>query len=196
MREKEVLIKYARKIKELGLVSIGCNKGSISMRIDQDKFIIGPSRLDYDELKPEDINTMYIDGTKFECNRPVSMDTYFHSSIFINRQDVNCIIHTHSRYATALALAGKELPLIQWGMKLQFGGSAKICDFYRPDDERMNIEIINKLGNVNAVLLKNHGCICVGKTIESTLENILYLEELSESYVHALLLGRVDGIEG
>ncbi len=194
MNHQVELIKYARKLKKMGLVSIGCNKGSISKKIENDKFIIGPSRLDYDELQPEDINTMYTDGREYECNRTVSMDTYFHYAIYAVRMDVKCIIHTHSAYMTALALAGKEIPYIQYAVKLQLGSKVEICRFYPPDDKRMTAEIIEKLGQNNAVLLKNHGGIVVGKTVKSALENVVYLEELSKSYVHALSIGKVETI--
>ncbi len=122
------------------------------------------------------------------------MDTYFHCAIYAARTDVNCIIHTHAAYMTALALTGKDIPYIQYAVKLQLGSKEEICDFYPPDDKRMIKEIIEKLGQNNAVLLKNHGGIAVGKTVKSSLENIVYLEELSQSYVHALAIGKVETI--
>lgn len=195
MDDKEALIVYARKLKAAGLVSIGCNKGSISKRIDAERFIIAPSRLDYDELMPQDLNTMYLDGREYDCRRTISMDTRFHCAIYSARADVQCIIHTHARYTTALAFAGKEIPYIQYAMKLQFGGKVELCDFYFPDEVRLNLEMMKKLGEKNAVILKNHGGIAVGKSLKNASENMIYLEELSESYVHALMIGNIAAIQ-
>lgn len=191
MEEKQNFLKTAKELKRLNLVSVGCNKGSFSIKVG-DKFIIGPSGMDYDELSIDDINIMNLDGTEYRCKNKISMDTQFHSAIYQNRTDVGCIIHTHSRYVSALAFAGKSIPFIQWGMKLQFNGSVESCDFFPPSDPKMNEEIVSKLGSKNAVLLKNHGGIAVGKSIKKAFENIIYLEELSESYVHAMNIGNIE----
>lgn len=193
-KEKKLFIHYGKMLKEKKLVSIGCNKGSLSLKV-REKFIIGPSGMDYEELQIDDVNIMNLDGSEYKCNRKVSMDTAIHSAIYSNRDDVQCIIHTHSPSATALAFAGKSIPLIQWGMKLQFNGEVEMSRFYPPTDKRMNEEIIQKLGKKNAVLLKNHGALVVGETPKKALENIVYLEELSQSYLHALMIGKVEEIE-
>jgi len=190
--KKETLINYARKLKKTGLVSIGCNKGSISLR-EKDLVYMTPSGLDYDQLTHEDI-TVINNHTKeiIICKHTPSMDTDFHLAIYHARPDVNGIIHTHARYVTALALAGKSLPVITYGAHLQMKEKVKCADFYVPSDPKMNLEIVTKLGRASSVILKNHGAITTGNTLSEAYKNMVFLEETAESYVHAIQIGKVD----
>ena len=109
--DKQILefIETAVKLKERGLVTEGVNKGSISYRISEDTFLISPSKLDYAELTPERVNIMKIDGS-FVAQPSLYPDSYFHLAIYKERKDVRAIIHTHSKYATALCLANRPIP--------------------------------------------------------------------------------------
>lgn len=185
------LIDYANRLKTYGLVSIGCNKGSISIR-DHNVIYATPSGLDYELVEESDINQLDINGKVIYGIHKVSMDTAFHLSIYKNRRDVNAIVHTHSRYATALGLANRPLPMVTFGVHLQLQEAVKCAEFYVPSDPRVNEAIVKNLGEGNAVLLKNHGAITVGTTVLKAFENMVFLEETAESYVHAYQMGSVE----
>jgi L-fuculose-phosphate aldolase len=193
--EKKILTEYAKKLKKANLVSEGCNKGSISMRINKDTFLVTPSKLDFEMLTWEEINVMNVSGEVLEKNAPISRDTYFHVAIYQGRDDAKAIIHTHSEYATSLALANIAIPLITVGMKYHFNGNVNVAPFYMPDNPKFNQVIIDNMANRKAVLLKNHGTICIGENIKDAYENTSYLESISKSYVNALALGKIDSIE-
>lgn len=189
------LIKYAKLLKESGLVSEGCNRGSISVRIDEDTFIMVPSKVSYDSLDENKLNVLKIDGSILEQNAAISRDVNFHKKIYEVRNDARCIIHTHSKYATALAFAGKPIPFIALGMKFHFDGDVRIADFYLPTNPKTDEEIVEKLSKRKAVLIKNHGVVCIGDDPKDAFENTQYLEDLSESYLHAILLGQINTIK-
>lgn len=193
MSPEAQLIAYAKKLKADKLVSIACNKGSLSLRRGTSIYAT-PSGLDYDELRVQDITVLRLDGEVQQAVHKISMDTSFHLAIYQSRADVNAITHTHSRYATALALAGKGLPMVTFGVHLQLKKPVQCADFYVPDDPRVNQSIIEHLGGGNAVLLRNHGSITVGTDIQKAYENMVFLEETCESYVHALLLDQVNAL--
>lgn len=188
------LIKACKQLKQQKLVSDGVNKGSISVRMENQQILMSPSKLSYDDLTADILNIVNIDGSYVEQPAPSSRDMYFHLKIYQQRKDVNCIIHTHSRYATALALAGQGIPFILYGMKFHCKGSVELAPFEFPNSPECNENIIKYLGNKNAVLLENHGLICVGKTIKDCLETVEFVEAISESYLHALMLGKVNEI--
>lgn len=188
------LIKACKQLKQQKLVSDGVNKGSISVRMENQQILMSPSKLSYDDLTADKLNIVNIDGSYVEQPAPSSRDMYFHLKIYQQRKDVNCIIHTHSRYATALALAGQGIPFILYGMKFHCKGSVELAPFEFPNSPECNENIIKYLGNKNAVLLENHGLICVGKTIKDCLETVEFVEAISESYLHALMLGKVNEI--
>lgn len=191
MEQRKLFISVARKLKEKGLVTEGVNKGSISYRIAEDTFLISPSKLDYDELTVDNINIMKLDGSFVSQPSPISRDSYFHLGIYQTRSDVNAIIHTHSKYATALCLANRPIPFITVGMKFHCGGPVDIAPFAIPNSEECNKLILEHLKDRQAVLLQNHGLVCVGGSISDCYETADFVESLSESYLHALLLGEV-----
>ncbi len=188
-------IETAKKLKENGLVAEGVNKGSISCRMTDDTFLISPSKLDYCKLTEEKINIMKTDGSFVAQPSPVSRDSYFHLGIYNKYPSVRAVIHTHSKYATALSLANKPIPFITVGMKFHCGGAVDIAPFAMPNSEECNRLILEHLKDKKAVLLQNHGLVCVGETLGDCYETAEFVESLSESYIHALLLGQVCEID-
>lgn len=188
-------IETANKLKDNGLVMEGVNKGSISCRIDKDTFLISPSKLDYSKLTEENINIMKRDASFLSQPLPISRDSYFHLGIYSTYSKVGAIIHTHSKYATALSLANKCLPFITFGMKFHCGGRVDVAPFALPNSDECNRLILEHLQDKKAVLLQNHGLICVGETLSDCYETAEFVESLSESYIHALLLGGVCEID-
>lgn len=188
-------IETANKLKQNGLVSEGVNKGSISYRINDDQFLISPTKLDYCKLTEENLNIMKTDGSFVAKPSPVSRDSYFHLGIYSAYPNIRAVIHTHSKYATALSLANKPIPFITVGMKFHCGGAVDIAPFAMPNSEECNRLILEHLKDKKAVLLQNHGLVCVGETLSDCYETAEFLESLSESYIHALLLGEVCEID-
>ena len=190
----EELIGIAKKLKRAGLVSDGVNKGSISCRYAEDSFLISPSKLSYDDLSVEQVNIMKLDGSFVRQSAPVSRDSYFHLKIYSARPDVNAIIHTHSQNAVAMCLAGKPLPFITYGMKFHCTGPVDMAPFALPNTETCNELIIKHLGTKKAVLLKNHGLICVENSLKECYETAEFVESLCGSYLTALMIGEVEEI--
>ncbi len=191
MDNLEILVSYARKLKTNGFVSEGCNKGSISIRNEENIICMSPSKLDYAEMSSNDINLLDLQGTLIQKNAPTSRDSTFHLAVYQARPDVRAIIHTHSRYATALALANKGIPYITYGMKQHCKGKVDIAPFAFPDSPEVNAAIVHYLGDKSAVLIQNHGLVCVGSTMAECYETAAFVEELSESYIHSLCVGTV-----
>lgn len=184
-------VSVAKRLKAMGLVSDGVNKGSLSYRISDDTFLVTPSKMSYDDLTVDDVNIMKTDGSFVRQPSPISRDSYFHIEIYNARNDVNAIIHTHSNYATALGLASKRIPFIIYGMKFHCGGPVEVAPFALPNSVECNQKIIKHLGKRKAVILENHGLVSVGRTITDCYETAEFVEALSESYIHALQIGPV-----
>ncbi len=194
MEKIREFLETAKRLKEERLVTDGVNKGSISYRISEDVFAISPSKIPYDRLTEATVNIMKTDGSYVSRNAPVSRDCYFHLKIYNERKDINAVIHTHSKYATALCLANKPLPFITYGMKFHCGGPIAIAPFALPNSEECNQLIMKHLKDRKAVLLQNHGLISVGESLSDCYETAEFIEALSESYIHALMLGDVEEI--
>ena len=73
-------------------------------------FVIKPSGVDYDVLKPSDMVVMDLEGNKVEGEMNPSSDTATHVELYNAFKEIGGIVHTHSPHATAWAQAGRALP--------------------------------------------------------------------------------------
>ncbi|MBQ6987239.1 MAG: class II aldolase/adducin family protein, partial [Oscillibacter sp.] len=80
--------------------------------IDREKglFVIKPSGVEYDELKPEDLVVMDLDGNRVEGTLNPSSDTKTHLILYKAFPEIGGIVHTHSPYAVSWAQAGRDIP--------------------------------------------------------------------------------------
>ena len=97
---RQALMMSCRELTRRGL-TYGTS-GNISIRRDAQSFFISPTGSVYEELETADIALLEMTGRWFGRRRP-SSEWRFHRDIFKARGDVGAIVHTHSRYATALA---------------------------------------------------------------------------------------------
>src|SRR3972149_9108257 len=105
--------------------------GNISLRLPtrgkKQLLAITPSSLHYDTLDTEDIQIVDFNGKRVEGDLKPSMETPLHIGIYKARANVNAIIHTHSVYASALAVAGVEIPPILDDQVAYLGGGIKVA---------------------------------------------------------------------
>ena len=168
--------------------------GNISIRRDESSFFISPTGAVYEELEATDIPLMEFTGRWFGRRRP-SSEWRFHRDILGARPDVGAIVHTHSRYATALACTGRGIPAFHY-MVAVTGGSEIRCAPYRTfgSQELSDVALV-ALGGQNACLLGNHGVIALGADVTAALTLAGEVENLAAQYCAALALGDVRILE-
>jgi L-fuculose-phosphate aldolase len=99
-------------------------------------------------------------------------------------------MHTHSLYASVAAVAGMEIPPIVDEMVIKIGGSVRVAEYAFPSTEELAQRATESLGDRNAVLLRNHGLVGVGRTSWEALDTCLMVERVAQIFVYASLLGR------
>ena len=92
-KEKAEIIAAGVKLDRYGLISL--SGGNVSMRIDEETLLVTPSGMMYEEMVPEDVLVMALDGTIIEGARRPSVDTIAIRYIFQKMPAVNAVIHTH-----------------------------------------------------------------------------------------------------
>ncbi|MES1147713.1 MAG: class II aldolase/adducin family protein, partial [Bradyrhizobium guangdongense] len=118
-----------------------------------------------------------------------STEWRFHLDILRARPDVGSIVHTHSTYATVLAIARKPIPACHY-MIAAFGGSDIRCAGYALYGTAELSELaLAALEDRNGCLLANHGMIAVGPDLEKAMWNAVELETLARQYYLSLTLG-------
>ena len=171
--------------------STGINQGTagnLSMRLDADSFLITPSSLPYENMKPADIMKMWMDGT-FEGKHRPSSEWRFHRDILRHREDINCVLHCHSIYATTLAVHHKTIPSFHYMTGVAGGTTIRCARYATFGTQELSDAAIEALDGRLACLLGQHGQISLGKSFASALWLAIEVETIARMYVQALTLG-------
>ncbi|MGC9469698.1 MAG: L-ribulose-5-phosphate 4-epimerase [Anaerolineae bacterium] len=165
--------------------------GNISARDPETGYVaIKPSGVRYEDLKPEDMVILDLEGNCIEGDLKPSSDTASHLYIYRQREDVGGIVHTHSPYATAFAAVGKPIPVYLTAMGDEFGGPIPCGDFALIGSEAIGKVVIESIGTSCAVLLKNHGVFTIGKDAEAAVKAAVMTEDVAKTVWLALQIGQ------
>jgi len=168
--------------------------GVVSTRIpDTNYVLITPSgfskaRLDKDNLIIVDLDANLVEG-KF---RP-SVETPMHTHIHRRRPDLSTVIHTHSPMACAFAAANMDRPCVSAEQAFYLGGKVPLVRKYSLPGTNRPIElenIVRSLRNINAILMRKHGVVVVGKTPEEALDTAIVLEDIATIAYHSIMLSK------
>jgi L-ribulose-5-phosphate 4-epimerase len=169
--------------------------GNVSARDPETGLVvIKPSGVRYENLRPEHMVVLDLDGNIVEGNLKPSSDTYSHLYIYRHRPDVGGVVHTHSRYATAFAALGRPIPVVLTAIADEFGGPIPCAGFSLIGDESIGRLVVESIGDSTAVLLKNHGVFTVGKNAEAAVKAAVMTEDVAAAVWLALQLGTPDEI--
>ena len=137
--------------------------GNVSGR-KNDRVVIKPSGVAYDELKPSNLVVVDMEGNVVEGELKPSVDTPAHLHIYNGTEDLGGIVHTHSTYATAFAAMGRGIPLYLTEQGDLFGTNIPVSDYVPPGDEAIGRQFSAKAAGrkVKALLMKQHGVFAAG----------------------------------
>ncbi|MFW9782847.1 MAG: NAD(P)-dependent oxidoreductase [Candidatus Heimdallarchaeota archaeon] len=186
---KEEIVAICKKLLNDGHV-IG-SAGNVSVRVklnDEDLVLITPSNVAYEEMKPDDILIIDMEGKVREGKRNPSVEKRMHLDIYKERDEINAIIHAHSIYSTVLSTLNLSLPPVIEELVPYIGGEVLCAKYEEAGTVELAEEVIEALGEKNAVLLSNHGNICCGSHLEGAYTVLQYLERGSKIYYHAKLI--------
>jgi len=154
--------------------------------------VIKPSGIRYEDLSPENMVVVDEQGTVVEGEYKPSSDTASHCYIYRQKPDVNGVVHTHSRYATAFAALGKPIPCFLTGMADEFGGPIPCGGFALIGGEEIGQEVVRCLEGTTspAVIMQNHGVFTVGHSVEAAVKAAIMAEDSAATSWFALQLGQ------
>lgn len=144
------------------------------------------------ELKTTDVIVLDLDGNVVEGKGRPSKEVNFHLGIYRTRKDVAAIIHHHSPFATAFAIAGKQLPLLTTPGRLIIR-KVPLVEYASPGSMDLAELVAKPFSDysVKVALLKGHGAVCIGEDLE---EAIKISEWLEDAAFHAYLSSNLDGM--
>ena len=159
--------------------------------IETGYFVIKPSGVDYDLLKPEDMVVMDLEGNKIEGHLNPSSDTPTHIELYKAYPEIGGVVHTHSPWATSWAQAGRYIPCYGTTHADYFYGDIPCARLLTENEIEENYEkntglvIVETIGDENplfvpGILCSNHGPFTWGKDAHDAVHNAVVLEEVAK----------------
>jgi L-ribulose-5-phosphate 4-epimerase len=190
---KEELVQLHLELPKNNLVV--WTSGNVSGRDPQTGFVvIKPSGVRYEELAPEHMVVVDLEGRVVEGRHKPSSDTLAHVYVYRHRPDINGVVHTHSTFASAWAAVGKPIPPVLTAICDEFGGPIPVGAYARIGSDEIGREIVRSIGASPAILMKNHGIFTVGRTAEEAVKAAVMVEDVARTVFYALQLGQPDEI--
>jgi L-ribulose-5-phosphate 4-epimerase len=171
---------------------VAWTSGNISARDPETNLVvIKPSGIKFPDLSPENMVVVDTDGNLVEATHKPSSDTASHCYIYRHMPDVNGIVHTHSRYATAFATHGRAIPCITTAMGDEFGGDIPCGGFALIGGEEIGRVVVETLHDScsPACLLRSHGVFTVGPIAEQAVKAAVMTEDNAAIAWASLVLG-------
>lgn len=179
-KHKQEIIETGIKLDRYGLIAL--SGGNVSLRVDENRVLVTPSGMIYENLEPDDIILMDLKGQIIEGERKASVDSLALLYIYNKLPDINSVIHTHQPYATAVGLVEDEFKCNLTTLANAAKGSVTVAPFSSAASKEMGIETVNNLNGKLAVILKHHGVVGVGSSLKEALYACIYLEEAAKTY--------------
>jgi ribulose-5-phosphate 4-epimerase/fuculose-1-phosphate aldolase len=191
LKEKLVL---ANKI--LDMEGLARPMGHISVRIPKtDTFLISRSVAPGNVTSIDDIVTCNLEGKVIEGKYPTYGEITGHAMVYKMRKDINSVAHTHSAAVIALSMTGTTLLLASnQAMKLhstKFDTPMTLFGVGHLEKPELCEKVVDALGPNSAVMLKGHGALIVGRSIEECTVNACDIETAARYQLMASSAGKV-----
>ena len=132
---KSVVCEAGKRLLRENLVS--GTWGNLSLRMDDENMIITPSGKPYELLSPEDMVRVNYRTLSWEGESKPSSELKLHAAIYLDRKDVNAVIHTHQPNASTVAAARREVPPILDDMAQIIGPSVRVAAYALPNTKKI-----------------------------------------------------------
>jgi L-fuculose-phosphate aldolase len=187
LKLRESIIDACRSMNGLG-INQGTS-GNISARHGK-LMLITPSGVPYEELKAKDIVTTLVSGKGGKWNGALapSSEWRFHLRILQDRPEVGSVVHTHSTYATTLAICNKPIPAIHYMVAAAGGPDIRVAPYATYGTEELSDLAMKALEGRTCCLLRNHGVIATGSDVRRALWLAVEIETLARHYYLSLAL--------
>jgi L-fuculose-phosphate aldolase len=176
------IVEVGLRLQERGFLA--GSDGNISLRMEDNRILITPAGKPKGRLDPTDLLVLNPDGQRLEgCGSPTT-EMAMHLAVYRARPEVNACVHTHPPYTTAFAVTGISLPDDVLPEVVVSVGAIPICEYAPPGTEAVPKSLMPYIQTDNAFLLRNHGLLTIGRTLEEACNR----HETVEHYARILWL--------
>lgn len=192
---REEAARGTRMLYELGFSPSGDN-GDVSVRDPETGYVYisaSPIEIGYKNLGEYhacDMAVVDIEGNRITTWSRPTIEMPMHLAILKARPDINAVVHTHADWSSVFAICGKNIPLVLAEQFAHIGPDEIVCAGYGgAGSQVLAEEIVKAMGRNNAAIMRNHGAVTVGKTIDEAFSRAAFLESIAKKALFAQLLG-------
>lgn len=157
--------------------------GNVSSRVrtpDGDLIAITASRVPYHRFTADDVVVVDFEIDPVDGDGVPSSESLLHAAIYRARADVGAVIHTHSVYASAFAVAGESIPPILDEQVITLGGGIEVAAYGASASQDLADNAVAALGDRAAALLRHHGAVGVGAQVEEACAVVELVERIAQ----------------
>ena len=162
--------------------------GNVSARTDDGNVVISPSGVPYDDIDPEEVPAVTVNGEQVAGDLSPSSETPMHTTVYAGRADIGGIVHPHSPYPSTFASLREPIPASSY---LAYAGhEVPVAGYAPPGSEELANDALDALGEAtNACLLANHDMLAIGDSVKKAFENALIVEHCARIHYQASAIG-------
>ncbi len=187
LETKQAVLDTAKAMVECGLVE--GTAGNVSARLSNGRVVLTPSSLAYESMELDDLVVTDCDGKVLEGERPPTSEKALHLSCLRKHQDIGAVMHCHALFASMFAINQQPIPCVIEEFDVYVGGEVPVAEYRLTGSDELAEEASRWLGDRAAVLMANHGLLCVGKNPADTLKVARLVERTAKLVWGAKLMG-------
>lgn len=184
--ERELIVATGRRMNDSGLNQ--GTSGNLSVRV-ADGFLVTPTGVPYEALRPEDVVHMRADGGVAPGQLAPSSEWAIHRDVYAARPEVGGVLHAHSMFATTLACLRRGIPAVHYMVAAAGGADIRCADYATYGTPELSRNVLGALADRNACLMANHGLLAVGESLPAAFKLAVEVETLAAQYWRALQVG-------
>jgi L-fuculose-phosphate aldolase len=184
---RQSVLSVAKEMIACGLVE--GTAGNVSARLPDGNVVLTPSSIDYDSMVLEDLVVTDIDGNVLEGDKTPTTEKSLHLSCLKKHPDIGAVMHCHAMFATMFAIVRQPIPCVIEEFDVYVGGDVPVAEYQMTGSEALADEVSNWVADKGAVLMANHGLLCVGKNPVDVLKVARLVERTAQIIWGARFLG-------
>jgi L-ribulose-5-phosphate 4-epimerase len=159
--------------------------GNLSLRLDDRSFLVTPSGIPYEDLSPADMVEVDIENLSWSGPLKPSSEKGLHAMVYRMRPALGAIVHTHQSWASAVAATRRGIPALR-GIPARAGecGEVPCARYALPTTKALvrSVRAVLERCDAAAMLLANHGALCLGAGLAEAIGRAAELEECARSF--------------
>ncbi|MEZ5004040.1 MAG: class II aldolase/adducin family protein [Chitinophagales bacterium] len=158
--------------------------GNVSVKINDHQMVITPSGRQYTDLTPNDMVVVDFNTYEYTGRIKPSSELKLHCEVYKTRPSIQCVIHTHQLYASIVASAQVDVPILNKEYQEILGASIiKSAPYALPNTKKITVETARAMEGSFAALMANHGAVCCGDSLEDVFLKCTTLEAACQEFI-------------